>query len=384
MFAYVDETGNTGGKMLDDDQPLFMTAAIMTRSDLELRFGGEVRAISKALGEDQIHAAKLGVGKLEDIAPDILRVVRKAGPAFALARVEKRYVVAAKVFDTLFDSFENKAVPWHVYNIPPLRMTMLFKVAYLLDDEVATAFIDALLDTNADRARAKMATVCKALAERVGHLPDQRSQEIIGEAMSWAAEHPDALEFVHSDKVGRKGHLPNMVGFGNLLGGIEKQSVVWGRPVERITHDRQHEFAEAIKFWHKMYSNARDDVVMVPFSGKMVLRKVFGSRLEMSSAQDSAGIQIIDVILWLLSRSMKQDLPANCQKLLNYVHSRAFSDDFSFAGAEALALAVTERANSVELSPAVLSDARRIRDEFEQHRLQAMQDFAQDKASHLA
>ncbi len=365
--------------MLDEDQPVFVTAAFMTRSDFEHRFGSEVRDIAKSFGLDELHAAQLGVGRLENIAPALLRVIRKAGPAFALARVEKAYVLAAKVFDTLFDSFENKAVPWHVYNVPALRMTMLFKVTYLLDEQIAEAFLDALLDAIDKRALEKMAGVCRQIAANVDLLPDQRSKEIIGEAMTWAAEHPECLHFVHSDKVGRKSHLPNMVGFGNLLAGIEKQSVVWQRPVDRIVHDRQHEFASAIEFWHKMYSNARPEAVTVPFSGKMVLRKVFGSKLEITSAKESAGIQVIDVILWLFSRSLKQELPPNCQKLLNYVHSRAHSDDFSFAGAEAIAAASVERANSVTMTPEAIEGARAFRAEMEQGRLQAMSDFENEE-----
>ena len=31
MYAYVDETGNTGNRIFDPDQPLFITAAMMTR-----------------------------------------------------------------------------------------------------------------------------------------------------------------------------------------------------------------------------------------------------------------------------------------------------------------------------------------------------------------
>src|SRR5436305_665045 len=156
-----------------------MTAALLARSDFDLRFGEDVRAIARAVGADEMHAAVLGVGRLEDLAKDLLKVIRKAGPAFAIARVEKRYVVATKVFDTLFDAFENKAVPWHAYNIPTLRMPLVFKVAYILDDVAAVAFIDALMDTNDQRAWSKMADFCRLILRRVNDIPDARSREIV-------------------------------------------------------------------------------------------------------------------------------------------------------------------------------------------------------------
>ena len=380
MFAFVDETGNTGAAMLDPDQPFFVTAALLTRSDFDARFGAEIRAIAASLGVDEIHANRLGLHVVDGIAGALLKVLRKAGPAFAMSRVEKRYVVATKVFDTLFDSYENKAVPWHVYNVVPLKIMMAFKIASLMDDGLAQQFWNALLDVNADRARVGMAAFCVELRKRVPALPDKRSRQVADEALAWAAAHPEALEFVHSDKIGRKSHLPNMVGFGNLLQAIEEQSVFWGRAVEVIKHDRQQEFAQALGFWHQMYWNARPDVVQLPLGPKLVLRKVFGSRLEISSAKESAGIQAIDVILWLFGRSMREELPPASSRLLDYVLGRARQDDFSFAGVGANAENVIDAMQRIPMSPAALADAKVLADEIEARRLEGMAEYARSAA----
>lgn len=380
MYAYVDETGNTGARLLDDDQPLFVTAALLTRSDFDMRFGEEIRAIASSIGEAEIHANRLGVARLEAIAPAVLKVLRKAGPAFFLARVEKRYVLASKIFDTIFDSFENKAVPWHVYNVRALRLMMVFKLASVLDDILAQEFWDALLEKNDNRAHAKMAQFCVSLRTCASLIPDARSREIVADALDWVTANPEALEFVHANKIGRKGHLPNMVGFGNLLAGIERQSNVWSRPVDMIKHDRQHEFEPAIKFWHEMYSNARDDVVSLPLGEQMVLRKVFGSRLVITAAQESAGIQVIDVILWLFSRSLKgEQLPNKCQELLNYVYSRAYQDDFSFAGVGAATEELIDEIETRPLPPGALEDARALQIELEERRKAAVAEYARAK-----
>ncbi|TPG16440.1 DUF3800 domain-containing protein [Sphingomonas koreensis] len=383
MYAFVDETGNMGARLLDEAQPLFVTAALLTRSDFDQRFGKEVRAIAQATGADEIHAAEMGVGRLEGIAPDILKVLRKAGPTFAIARIEKSYVVATKVFDTLFDAFENKAVPWHVYNVPALRMLMVFKVAWIVDDDAAVAFLDALLDTNDQRAWAKMAAFCRMLLPRVTMIPDQRSRDVVGEALQWAADNPEALQFVHSNKVGRKSHLPNLIGFGNLLGAIERQSAVWGRPVDVIRHDRQQEFAAALKFWHDMYSNARQDVVELPFGGRMTLRRVFGSALEISSAADSAGIQMTDVVLWLFARAQRTDLPPACQAILDYVYSRGHLDDFSFATAEAATGRLISETNSAALTSEDFHAGSALGADIEAKRLAGMEEHASGKANTL-
>lgn len=380
MYAYVDETGNTGGRLLDDNQPLFVTAALLTRCDFDKRFGAEVRAIAASIGEEEIHANLLGIGRIEDLAPAILKVVRKAGPAFFLARVEKRYVMASKIFDTVFDSFENKAVPWMVYNIRPMRLTMVFKLASILDDDVAQQFWNALHEKNEARSRAGMAEFCAALKEHVPLIVDQRSRDIVNEALDWVVANPEGLDFVNQTKIGRKGHMPNMVGFGNLLAGIERQSAVWRRSVDVIKHDRQHEFAPALRFWHEMYSKALPGAVNLPFGDKMVLRKVFGSKLEISSAQESAGIQIIDVILWLFARTLRGDaLPEKCQALLNYIYGRAMQDDFSFDGVGAAAERMIDGIFARPLSDDDLERARALQIESEERCLAAMAEYAGEK-----
>jgi hypothetical protein len=36
MFAFVDETGNTGENLFDEEQPLFITAALITKTDFDI------------------------------------------------------------------------------------------------------------------------------------------------------------------------------------------------------------------------------------------------------------------------------------------------------------------------------------------------------------
>lgn len=382
MFAYIDETGNTGARLLDADQPLFITAGLLTRSDFDVRFGNEVKAIAASIGEEEIHATKLGVGRIEGIAHAVLKVVRKAGPAFFLARVEKRFVLAGKIYDTIFDSGENRAVPWTYYNLRPLRMMMVFKIADILDDALAESFWDALLEKGDERARTKMAGFCTALRARTHMIGDARSREVADDGLDWAVDNPEALRFTEADKVGRKGHMPNMIGFGNLLAGIERQSDVWRRPVEVIRHDRQHEFEPAIRFWHGMFAGARVDAVTLPLGERVVLRKVFGSRLEISSAKASAGIQVIDVILWLFARALRGDaLPRDCQALLNYVYSRARQDDFSFKGVGA---SVEEQIEAMDDDVLSSDEMRRVlaaHNEIEAGRKAAMAEYARAKAA---
>ena len=100
-----------------------------------------------------------------------------------------------------------------------------------------------------------MEVLCE-LKTRVGELPDERSRELVSDAVTWAIENPEAIYLHTNSKLVRYGNLPNMVAFGNLLEGIEDRSKAWKRPVKKILHDRQSQIGTTLKYWHELFSNA--------------------------------------------------------------------------------------------------------------------------------
>lgn len=200
--------------------------------------------------------------------------------------------------------------------------------------------------------------------------------------MEWAAENPESFYLVSENKRQRNGHMPNMVGFGNLIRSIEAQSNRWNRRVDTIVHDRQGEFEQSLKFWHQMFANAKPDVVALPLGEKLVLRKVFGSTLRMSAGADSAGIQMTDVVLWLFARSLKgHELPPGCARLLSYVQSRAHQNDFSFVGVGSDLVRTLDEAYAKEPSIGAYGQAVGLARQGEARRLRAMREYAEAKAA---
>src|SRR6185437_6351215 len=121
IFAYVDETGNTGKNIFDANQPDFITAALVNKGDFDAQWGAQIRTIAAQVGSNAIHANELGLGRLETIAEQLFDVLAASDAHFFVSRVEKRYLLATKMFDTFFDSGENAAVAWHNYNVRPLK-----------------------------------------------------------------------------------------------------------------------------------------------------------------------------------------------------------------------------------------------------------------------
>ncbi len=172
MFAFVDETGNTGSNLFDEAQPDFFAGALVTKVNFDILCGKSIQAICRRNGIDTLHASVIGFGAIEQAAPEIFVLLKKVDARFLISRVEKRYLLATKFFDTFFDSGENPAGSWSTYNIRPLRMMLCFKVATLLTDEIAREFWAMLMGRNERQARDRIPGICDAILERVPLLRD--------------------------------------------------------------------------------------------------------------------------------------------------------------------------------------------------------------------
>src|SRR5262249_17998206 len=148
MYAYIDETGNTGENVFDPHQPVFMTAALITKTNFDILFSKKVFSLAKTIGEDAIHANIIGLEKVESIALHLLRIIKLSEACFAISRIVKSHHVATKMVDTIFDAGENLAVPWHVYNYRILRYLFVCKISYLLDEELLRSFWACLMERN--------------------------------------------------------------------------------------------------------------------------------------------------------------------------------------------------------------------------------------------
>jgi hypothetical protein len=71
MYAFVDETGNTGGNLLDEAQPDFFTAALITKSNFDLVYAADVARIAGTFGGEPLHGKDLGFVKVEQIADEL-------------------------------------------------------------------------------------------------------------------------------------------------------------------------------------------------------------------------------------------------------------------------------------------------------------------------
>jgi hypothetical protein len=128
----------------------------------------------------------------------------------------------------------------------------------------------------------------------------------------------------------------------------------------------------------RMFSNASGEPINRP-GETMVLRKVPGSTFEVSSSDDSAGIQIADLTLWLFRQFLaRKELPEGSAALLSYVFKKGYQQDFSFRGVGAQVEVQLREIMEKDIPPEAMEAGQSLREEQEQLRQHLIAKYEED------
>ena len=89
LFAYTDESGNTGDNIFDKTQPYFWTGTLFSEVNCEVFGKSTVDECVSLLGVNELHANILGLPKLEIIANRIKALIRKNDYSFIIKSIIK-------------------------------------------------------------------------------------------------------------------------------------------------------------------------------------------------------------------------------------------------------------------------------------------------------
>lgn len=375
MFFYVDESGHTGSELFDATQPVLYYGVLSSDMNLDVLVEERLTPLRKRLGVDRLHAAQLGVGRLATIADELVSIQKKFTLRFDLYRVNKPDHAVICFYDQVFDQAMNPAVTWTSY-WTPLRYILLLKLASLFEEDDARLAWSARIDTNRARANEKLISVCQRIAGRVDQLSDARSRQLIGDGLTWAAQNPDAIGYNvdHADDI--KQISPNIIGFQSVMHGIARRIVQRGKRASRIVVDRQSEFNKAQKTLAEFFAAASGmEGATGPGMPKISFAGMPKTPIEFAAGTDSAGLELVDVYLWIFKRLIDgKDMAAELMPLVYAQRHRGNTDEVSLQAIEAR----WERhfANMPPLEdmpPEQLEAAREIMDKEEARRQQALQ-----------
>lgn len=336
MFFYVDESGHTGSELFDESQPILYYGVVSSDLNLDLLAETYLVPLRKKLDVERLHAAQLGVRKLASIAKELNAVQKKFGLYFDFYRINKPDHAVICFFDQVFDSAMNPTVPWSSY-WTPMRYVYLLKLATLFEEEEAKLAWSARTDTDRVRASASLVAVCQRLSQRIDRLVDARSKQVIGDALAWVVLHPDSINYNVNSRDEIKQISPNIIGFQFVMHGIARRILKRRKGASRIIVDRQSEFNQAQKTLVEFFAAAAGmrgvsgpDMPEINFAGMPNIP------VEFMAGSDSAGLEIVDVYLWIFKRILEgREMASELMPLFYAQRVRGFTDEVSLASISA-------------------------------------------------
>lgn len=367
MYFYVDETGHTGPKLFDPAQPVLSYGVLSSPENLDEVAEFELAVIRKKLGVHRLHAAELGMYRLSEIVDTMLVLQKKHRIRFDIWQVVKRDHAIISFFDQVFDQGMNPVVPWSAY-WTPLRYPLLLNLANLFDDELAEKAWNARLEAHNERSAIQFSQVCNILLRRV-HILDERSKEIITDALNWALVNFNELNYNCKTKKDRLRVMPNMIGFQSVMHGICARLGAPNRKAKIIV-DQQSQFnttqQELSEFYHKI---REQPWLLGPGLPVMDMKNMPAAPLVFESGTRSAGLELVDLYLWTFKRGMEnKELTKPLHRLIYTNRNTTNTDSVSL---ESIGKRFRESfENLPELTPEMIKKGQEYYDMEEARRLQ--------------
>ena len=361
MYIYVDESGNTGANIFDPAQPVLFYGVLSSAVSVDVLAERRLARLRRRLGVQRLHANELRNEGLSSVAEDLLTIQKKLDLRFDFYRVRKIDHAAICFFDQVFDQGVNPAVPWHAY-WTPLRYLLLMKVRFLFDEDLLRDAWEARLTINDDKAERILQSVCAELLGRTSVLPDVRTREIVTDALNWAIANTSELSYNASSKASAIGVMPNAVGFQLVLMGIANRLRQSSSKKVQITIDRQSQFNKAQTWIDQQYQSLKGTSRSIgPGLPELDLRGMPDTKIMFSSVVDSAGIELVDIYLWLFKRMYElRDIPSNLEPLINRQILIGQTDEISLEAIERRWSRVFEKMMHAELTDEQLATAKKL------------------------
>jgi len=324
LYAFSDESGNTGNHIFDGAQPYFWIGTLFCFANIDLETQGKVEHWKKKVCVEELHGAELGLDGIEMIADELKEFIDYYNLYFSFIRIEKQHLAGTKFVDTLLDSGINKAVSWLHYGTKVLQLPLALYIIENLTLHDRVTFWNAYKKGDGEVFRGILGN----LAWRIKHhVKDKRAQELLIDAILWALDNPHPLLEATLSEL----DAPNMVAFSLLLDGVHKIHEETGLRVAKFKFDEQSQFGKSMEeMFNILYRIKFQDSLLAPLPKSKEI-ETFKCPIEFISSKSSVCLQVIDVILWLVKRTLENpynNYPKH-KALIGTIVDKSIVDDFS-------------------------------------------------------
>lgn len=360
LFAYTDESGNTGQNLFDPAQPYFFTGTLLTRADVDVEGTDLHVKLLARLGVTELHGNQIGLGRINLIAAEILQFLQTYGAQFVFTQVEKRHHAAGRLCFAILDSDYNKAVsPAHDLHLIFHRKLALDIYSCLTYGD-ARAFWEAFESVDLPKFVKLLGDIRMRISDRIS---DPRSKTLLSEALSWAISNPG--EILRAART--KTDSVNLLALGLLIRGIHA-TISKNSRVITFRHDEQNQFGKEIAAHFELRKNVKDDIGIDSLKYEMRQSERFLCPIEILPSHKSFGLQLVDVALYLASQAIlgtfvsRQD---ECAVLCSYIVENGHIQDFTYEGLCNSFESQYEEYMGRDITPEQLERASQLRDRVE-------------------
>lgn len=367
-FAFIDESGNSGLHLFDSDQEMFWTGTLIAYSDIDTKYASFRKELLATVSKGELHDADLGFGGIDKIASWSSWFLREKKISFLFRRVHKPFLAATKLFDLVFDSGANMAMPTHAYAVRHLRLINLMHFVQLLDFEDLREFWSLFQAQDV----AHFGVLLGRIAEKVTAMRyDSRSSQILTDVLTWGSQHPTAILDPFTD-----GDSPNFVAFTSLFGHLHSLHEQNGDTIGSFVNDEQNQFVSLFRQSYDVLSKVQfsDARPMSIMGENMKNLPSFDCSMVVKPSSGSLGLQLVDVCMWMIRRVKDRgDTPrGNCLGLLECLFERSWLSHFDFAHVVEQVEAGAQQVNQLPVSEEQLARAQATLRDWEASRIKRM------------
>jgi len=308
---YIDESGNSGHNIFDDNQPSFFCLGILSGHDLTtIEKCSEAR---RRLQVEELHGAKLGLTRISSICSLLIDIVQEYKLTFLCSEINKIYFGKMKFFDVIFDSGTNPGVgPLNCF-VKPLKFLLMIRFAELVTHGELKHFWTAY--TKCDVS--SLTVLMKNMAERVDDYDtDARTKELLLDCYRGVVSAPE--DVLSSGLITQDS--PNVSSVVMFIHELHKLFDGQNVLINEVVHDTQQQFGMSIEESYRILHQVRIMWNIADWGHKQV--KVFSPTFYTCDSKSCDGLQLSDVLLYLHKQARSKALRGEANTLYQLFQRR--------------------------------------------------------------
>ncbi|WP_418180586.1 DUF3800 domain-containing protein [Aliarcobacter lanthieri] len=299
VFIYADESGHSGTNIFDENSKFYIQGALISINNIEEEIEPVINKYLKHYDTQRLHGYELGEEKVSKIIDEIVEVLENFNWEVHFTYIEKKLLLAIEFVTLILHPFENRAIPYIFIENEYFRHILLIEIHKILDIHdrkseiwsfILKKDIDSLIEFTKELLRNNL-------------IIESNISTFIIKGLEFAINNPQIFsEDLEKGKNAKKISSPNMIAFQSLQNHITLFCEKNSESVNKFIHDKSDEFKGVMRKYHKELAGIyiKED----EFNSLQGIKRsqYTQGEFDLKASQDSSGLQLIDLIIWIFQR----------------------------------------------------------------------------------